>query len=128
MEANVGNTATNKRERFIFYLLLSISITVEVVGASFMPLAAESWPYFIVVLGFWYAALILYIYLTNKSEVGIISAVWTGGGTALITISGILLFGESLSLVKLVGIVLIIIGVVGINAKPFRSPGKEAFD
>ena len=86
-----------------------------------MPLAAENWRYFLVVLGFWYAALFLYIYLTNKSEVGIVSAVWTGGGTALITISGIVLFGEAISPVKIAGLLLIIAGVCYMNVLPAKE-------
>lgn len=83
-----------------------------------MPAAAKDWSMFAVVMSCWYLALILYIYLTNKSEVGIISAVFTGGGTVLIAISGIVFLGETISLLKFFGISFIAIGVIGINVNP----------
>ncbi|WP_211202264.1 DMT family transporter [Salicibibacter cibarius] len=109
----------------MFYFLLILSIVFEVAGASFMPAAANNWNMFIVVMGFWYIALILYIYLTYQSEVGIISAVFTGGGTVFIVLSGIILFGETISFLKFFGIGLIIVGVIGINIKPTSSSVKE---
>ncbi|QQK81487.1 QacE family quaternary ammonium compound efflux SMR transporter [Salicibibacter cibi] len=109
----------------MFYFLLILSIIFEVAGASFMPAAANNWNMFIVVMGCWYVALILYIYLTNQSEVGIISAIFTGGGTVFIAMSGIILFGETISFLKFLGIGLIIAGVIGINVKPTSAFGKE---
>lgn len=42
-------------------------------------------------------------------------AIWSGLGTALISLVGILLFKESVSPIKLVSIGLIILGVIGLN-------------
>ncbi|WP_059105273.1 DMT family transporter [Shouchella shacheensis] len=110
----------------MFYFLLILSIVLEVLGASFMPAASSNWTMFIVVMGFWYTALFLYIHLTSQSEVGIISAVFTGGGTVFIAMSGIILFGETISFLKFLGIGLIIVGVIGITVNPTSSSGKES--
>ncbi len=43
-------------------------------------------------------------------EVGIVYAIWAGVGTALIAIVGILAFGESVTALKLLGLLMIIGG------------------
>ena len=48
-------------------------------------------------------------------ELGIVYAIWAGLGTALIAVIGIFWFQESVSLLKIVSIVFIILGVVGIH-------------
>lgn len=45
-------------------------------------------------------------------------AVWTGVGAAGGAIAGIVLFGESLSVLRLVSVALIVIGVVGVKRAP----------
>lgn len=48
-------------------------------------------------------------------DVSIVYAIWSGVGTILVTIIGVLLFNESISLKKVISILLIVIGVLGIN-------------
>ena len=48
-------------------------------------------------------------------EFGIVYAIWSGVGTAIITAIGILYFGESFSLIKAGSIALIFLGVVGLQ-------------
>jgi small multidrug resistance pump len=48
-------------------------------------------------------------------EIGIIYAIWSGVGTALIAIIGIIVFNESTSFLKIVGLILIIVGVISLN-------------
>ena len=42
-------------------------------------------------------------------------AIWSAIGTALISVIGVIWFGESMSAIKLVSLLLIIIGVVGLH-------------
>jgi small multidrug resistance pump len=51
----------------------------------------------------------------KKFEIGVAYAIWSGLGTALITVLGIYLFNESANLMKFLSIALIIAGVVGLN-------------
>ena len=51
----------------------------------------------------------------KKIEVSVAYAVWSGVGTTLIAGIGILYFGEAVSARKLVSILLIVVGVVGLN-------------
>lgn len=57
----------------------------------------------------------------RQIEAGIAYAVWSGLGTVLITIIGIVLFRESTDLSKLLSITLIVAGVVGL-----RLSGNDA--
>jgi small multidrug resistance pump len=53
----------------------------------------------------------------RQIDVSIVYAVWSGVGTALITIIGIFWFREPMTVLKMVSIFLIIVGVVGLNVK-----------
>ncbi len=54
--------------------------------------------------------------LSLKSvDVSVGYAVWAGIGTVLITLIGVVWFGESLGFFKIVSIILIIVGVVGLR-------------
>ncbi|WP_036022913.1 DMT family transporter [Bradyrhizobium yuanmingense] len=48
-------------------------------------------------------------------EVGVAYSVWTGIGAAGTFIMGVVLFGESLSAMKLVGIALVLMGIVALK-------------
>jgi quaternary ammonium compound-resistance protein SugE len=68
--------------------------------------------------GFAVCALISFGLLTmalKKLEVGAAYAVWTGIGATGTVIIGILALGESVSTLKIVSVVLILLGVIGLN-------------
>ena len=48
-------------------------------------------------------------------DVGTAYAIWAGVGTSLVAVVGLLVFGEQFSVVKIVGIVLVVAGVIAIN-------------
>ena len=48
-------------------------------------------------------------------EIGVAYAIWAGVGTALVAFIGIYYFKESLSMIKIVSLILIIAGVIGLN-------------
>jgi len=51
----------------------------------------------------------------KKLDIGVIYAIWAGCGVALVTLLGMALFGEPLTLTKILFILLILVGVVGLN-------------
>jgi len=53
--------------------------------------------------------------ITGELEIGLIYAVWSATGTAIIAVIGILAFNESLNALKIVGLALVILGVVALN-------------
>jgi len=56
----------------------------------------------------------------KKIEVSIAYAIWAGAGTALIALIGIVYFNESANMFKVISILFIIAGVVGLNLSAMK--------
>lgn len=103
----------------LFWLYLLIAILTEVAGTSLMK-ASQSLTRLLPTIFMFVLYAISFVFMAlalKKIEVGIAYAIWSGLGTALIAMIGIAWFRESINMPKLVGIVLIIIGVVLLNLK-----------
>ena len=98
-----------------FYLIAAIIL--EVAGTVSMKLSAgftRLGPS--VLLFLFYAACFTALTLAlKKLDVSLVYAVWSGVGTALITLIGMTYFREPVTLLKAVSILMIIGGVVGLN-------------
>ena len=99
------------------WIVLAAAIACEVAGTIFMKLSESltRWAWIPPMLVAYILALLGLALALRTIEVGIAYAVWAACGTLLIAVIGILFFGESLSLIKLVAILLVIAGVVGLN-------------
>ena len=68
------------------------------------------------------ALLAAFVFLLGRAlqvlEIGVAYTVWTGIGAAGTLTMGVLLFGETLNPVKIVGIVLVMIGIVALKLAP----------
>lgn len=99
------------------WLYLVVAIISEVAATSALKSAdgfTRFWPSTIVVLG--YASAFYFLSLTLKFiPVGIVYAIWSGAGTALIALIAWLFMGQKLDLPATVGILLIVSGVIVIN-------------
>ncbi|MBN6206551.1 multidrug efflux SMR transporter [Ralstonia pickettii] len=99
------------------YLLLALSIIGEVFGSSLLKASngfKRLLPALGVVVGYAVAFYMLSITLTEL-PIGTVYAIWSGAGTALTALVGIFVYKEVLNLKKMVGIMLIIIGVALVN-------------
>ncbi len=99
------------------WLYLAGAIVLEVAGTSCMKLSqgfSRLIPS-ILIFVFYSLSFVGLTFALKKIEVGIAYAVWSGIGTALIAVIGVVYFKESLTLVKVLSILLIIIGVAGLN-------------
>jgi small multidrug resistance pump len=99
------------------YVFLLGAIISEVVGTSALKLSdgfSKLWPSVIVVLAYGLSFFLLSLTL-KRMGVGTAYAIWSGLGTALIVIIGILYFKEDVSVLKITSILLIVIGVIGLN-------------
>jgi len=99
------------------WLYLTLAILAEVAGTTCMKLSAGFtkrtpslliWPFYGVCFYFLTLAL-------RKVDISVAYAIWSGVGTALIATVGVLYFREPVSLLKVVGVVAIIGGVVALN-------------
>ncbi|GAA4100190.1 DMT family transporter [Nonomuraea soli] len=99
------------------WILLALAIATEVLATTALKLSngLTNWWTAAVVLGYGASFTLLSQALKLQLEVGTAYAVWSGAGTAAIAVIGALFLGESLTLPKIAGIVLIIGGVVVLN-------------
>ena len=99
------------------WIFLSVAIVSEVVATSALKASegfSRLWPSLIVVVG--YAAAFYFLSLTLKTiPVGVAYAIWSGTGVALIALIAWLLFGQSLDIPAIIGLLLIVAGVVVLN-------------
>ena len=99
------------------YLYLAIAIIAEVIATSALK-ASEGFskliPSVIVIVG--YAVAFYCLSLVLKTiPVGVAYAVWSGLGIVLISLIGLVSFGQKLDLAAIIGLLLIVSGVVVIN-------------
>jgi len=105
------------------WIFLILAILFEVAGTTSMKLS-EGFSRLIpsILLFVLYAASFVAVtFALEKIDISVAYAVWSGVGTALITIVGILFFRETVTVLKIVSIILIIIGVVGLNLAGARN-------
>jgi small multidrug resistance pump len=99
------------------WFFLVLAIVLEVSGTTSMKLSqgfTKMLPSVLMLLlyGLSLGALTLAL---KRVDVSVAYAVWSGLGTALIATVGILWFKEPLNTLKVVSLMLIIIGVIGLN-------------
>nr|VFJ46770.1 MAG: small multidrug resistance pump [Candidatus Kentron sp. FM]VFJ47745.1 MAG: small multidrug resistance pump [Candidatus Kentron sp. FM]VFK07945.1 MAG: small multidrug resistance pump [Candidatus Kentron sp. FM] len=100
-----------------YWLLLICAIGLEVAGTISMKLSGgftRPVPSVLIFL-FFPASLVAFTFALKKIEVGVAYAIWAGVGTTLVAVIGILYFREVITALKLVSIILIIVGVMGLN-------------
>ena len=99
------------------WLFLAVAILFETAGTTCMKLS-EGLTRLVpsILLFILYALSFGMVTLAIKRiEVSVAYAVWSGAGTALIAVVGILWFKESVTLLKMVSLALIVVGVFGLN-------------
>ncbi|WP_174329830.1 DMT family transporter [Litchfieldella anticariensis] len=99
------------------YVYLGLAIVAEVIATSALKASNEFtrlWPSVLVLVGYAMAFYMLTLVLRTL-PVGIAYAFWAGLGIVLITLIGILVYGETLDLPAILGLAMIIGGVVVIQ-------------
>jgi len=96
------------------WLILSLAILLEVCGTVCLKLShGMTRPVPVVgVVVFYLSTFTLMSLCLKNLEIGTVYAVWSGAGTALVAIIGILYFAESFNWMKILGLSLVIAGVI----------------
>lgn len=105
------------------WILLTGAIASEVVATSALKLSnglTRPAPSVVVAVGYLLSFVLLAQALKLQLQVSVAYAIWSGGGTAAITIIGMLLLNEPLTAGKALGIALVIAGVVALNLSGAR--------
>lgn len=96
------------------WLMLAIAIGAEIGATTALKFSdgfTRPAPSLAVLVGYGLAFYLLAQVLKTQ-EVGIVYAIWSGAGLAIIALIGILFLGESVSLYKLAGLAAILGGIV----------------
>lgn len=99
------------------FVFLALAIVAEVVATSALKASegfSRLWPSVTVVVGYGLAFYLLALVLRTM-PVGIAYAFWAGLGIVLVTLVGILVYGEKPDLPALLGLAMIVGGVVVIQ-------------
>lgn len=100
------------------YLFLILTIISETAAVICMKLSAgfqNKWYTAFAVLN--YALSFVFLTISLKQlPAGIANATWAGASTVLVAIAGVLLLNEKLSTLQLISLLLIVIGLIGLNA------------
>jgi len=100
----------------IYWMLLFIAISTEVAAQTFLKLSGF-WSKLIpsgIAIVLFGTQFLIHSYVISKLNISSIYPVWSGFGTVLMAIVGVLVFKESITLQKGIFIVIIIIGITGL--------------
>jgi small multidrug resistance pump len=100
------------------WLMLAGAIAAEVTGTISLKYAEgfTRWlPTTVTAIGY-VLSFVLLAQVAKELPISVIYAVWSGVGTATVAAIGFTALGEPVSVVKVVGIALVIAGVVALNA------------
>ena len=99
------------------WLLLIGAVTMEVIGTTALKMSdgfTRLWPSATTVAAYMLAFIALGFVL-KRMEVGVAYAIWAGLGTAMVAMVGVFFFGESMDWMKAGSLMLIVLGLVGLN-------------
>ncbi|MER1984956.1 MAG: multidrug efflux SMR transporter [Solibacillus sp.] len=109
------------------YILLALSIGSEIFATTMLKYSdgfTVFWPSFAVVFGYSISFFLLGVVLKTL-PLSLAYAIWSGVGTAVTAIISILLWGEVFTVLKILGLVLIIGGVIALNSS--SEPKQEIY-
>jgi len=101
----------------MYWVYFILAILFEVAGTTCMKFSmgfTRLYPSILVFI-FYVLSLSFLTLALKKMDIGIAYAVWSGLGTVLIAVIGFVYFAESINGLKIISIILIILGVVGLN-------------
>jgi len=103
------------------WVLLLLAIFCEVSGTTFMKLSdgfQKTAPSVLMFL-FYALSFVGLALAIRRIDIGVAYAIWSGLGTALIAVIGVLYFSEPVNALKIVSTGLIILGVMGLHLSGF---------
>jgi small multidrug resistance pump len=101
----------------LYWLCLAGAIALEIAGTTSMKLShgfTRTLPS-VLLFVFYALSFVLMTVAVKRIDMSVSYAIWSGVGTAVIALIGVIAFRESLTAVQLGSIVLIIAGVVGLR-------------
>jgi small multidrug resistance pump len=99
------------------YLFLLLTILLESAAVIFMKLSHgfEQKVYGGIAALAYALSFLSLTYALKYLEVGLANAIWAGASTVLVAVAGIFIFKEHLNTIQIVSMILIVLGLVGLN-------------
>lgn len=99
------------------WILLIAAICMEVCGTTCMKLSEgfTKWVPAVLIFVFYAISFTLMTFAVKNLHLSIAYAIWSGVGTFLIALIGLFWFKEPLTVLKVVSMVLVIAGIIGLN-------------
>ena len=107
------------------WVLLAVAIVLEVAGTTNMKLSegfTRPLPS-VLIFVFYGLSFTAVTFALKKLDLSVTYAIWAGAGTALIAAIGVIWFKEPINALKVGSVVLIVIGIVGLNMS-LRTPAQ----
>ncbi|WP_170339109.1 DMT family transporter [Ruegeria arenilitoris] len=99
------------------YLILLLAVIAETIGTTALQASQQFtrfWPSVLVVVGYGFAFYLMALTL-KVMPVGIVYAIWSGLGIALIALIGFVVFGQRLDWPAVLGLAMILGGILVIH-------------
>lgn len=99
------------------WIYLFLAITLEIIATTLMKLS-DGFTKMLPTVGTFSGYIMCFIFLSmslKKIDVGVAYAIWGAVGITIMAIIGVVLFKESISLLKVISIFFIVLGVIGLN-------------
>jgi small multidrug resistance pump len=99
------------------WIMLALAIAAEVLATSALKMSngfTRPWPALLTVCGYGISFYLL-SQILKTLEVGIVYAIWSGVGLAAVALIGVVWFGETITPIKLLGLLAILVGVLLLN-------------
>ncbi|WP_253384526.1 multidrug/spermidine efflux SMR transporter subunit MdtJ [unidentified bacterial endosymbiont] len=114
-----------------YWILLALAILAEITGTLSMKWASVSndntgFIFMLVMISLSY---IFLSFAVKKIALGVAYALWEGIGILLITLFSVMLFDETLSIMKIAGLTTLVAGIVLIKSgtrKPMKQPEERS--
>lgn len=111
-----------------YWILLALAIATEIIGTLSMKWASVSNGHagYILMLAMIALSYIFLSFAVKKIALGVAYALWEGVGILLITLFSVMLFDESLSVMKIAGLATLVAGIVLIKSGTRKAKSKTA--
>jgi len=99
------------------WLLLAAGIIAELCGSTCMKMSegfTKLYPS-ILTFVFWVIGITVFLFALKKFDLSFAYAVWAGLGIMGVSVIGIIYFKEPYNLLKIISIIVIVAGVIGLN-------------
>lgn len=99
------------------WIYLILAIALETLGTTCMKMS-EGFTKLVPALGTFLTYGVCFVFFSmalKKIPVSVAYAIWGAAGITIISVIGLLVFKESISILKIVSILFIVLGVIGLN-------------